>query len=72
LQAAEDHIRRAFRLLRNLVLEGPPAEEAALVAPKGRRQLDAAVAFNTVKLVLVAHLPAGKRSLAPEAGLKGC
>jgi len=52
------------------VLKGSPAEEASLVAPQGGRHLDAAVARDSVELVLVAHISPLKGALAPHAGLE--
>jgi hypothetical protein len=68
----EDLFRCALLLLIHGMFKRAPAEQAALVAPQGGGHLDAAVAVDPVKLVLIAHLATGECRLAPEAGLYRC
>ena len=56
----------------HFVLKRAPAETATLVAAQGGGHLDATVACNAVKLVLVAHIPASKCPFAPHTGFERC
>lgn len=47
------------------MLKRPPAEKAAVIAGKSRRQLHTAVAFDPIKLMLITHFFAHNGTFAP-------
>jgi len=70
VDTSENGFRRAFFRLMRFVFKGSPAEKATLVAAQRWRKLDAAMARDPIKLVLVTHVPALEGAFAPHTGLQ--